>query len=166
MRKIDSLRETLTATIEDIAKEPSRLRLWVDRGTVQSRQSATFGFAMAFRLNVLLMEMTTDIAAVGYVVCAWLRTHQPALLAPGQDAFALDIDVINNGTYDALLQIDLTQSVAVARDDQGNASVTYLPEPDPLFLDEQPLAAMPALALLKSVAMTGEGTLAPFDPAA
>jgi hypothetical protein len=98
--------------------------------------------------------------------CAWLRTHQPALLAPGQDAFALDIDMIDNGTYDALLQIDLTQSVAVARDDQGNASVTYLPEPEPLFLDEQPLAAMPALALLKSVAMTGEGTLAPFDPAA
>jgi phage tail protein X len=55
------------------------LRVWIDRGTVQSRQTATFGFAMAFRLNVLLMEMTTDIAAVGYIVR--LAAHAPARAA-------------------------------------------------------------------------------------
>jgi hypothetical protein len=80
MRKIDSLRQVLSTSIEDLVKEPSRLRVWMDRGTVQSRQTATFGFAMAFRLNVLLMDMTTDITAVGYVICTWLRVHQPDLL--------------------------------------------------------------------------------------
>jgi hypothetical protein len=106
---------------------------------------------MAFRLNVLLLEMTTDGCSVGYIVCAWLRTHQPAA-APGH-AFALDIDMIDNGT-DALP--DRPDPVGSgARDDQG--SLGHLPARTRApVLDEQP-AAMPALALLKSVAMTGEG---------
>jgi hypothetical protein len=138
----------------------------MDRGTVQSRQTATFGFAMAFRLNVLLMDMTTDITAVGYVICTWLRVHQPDLLGVGQDAFALDLDVLDNGMYDALIQIDLRQAVTVSMDADGDAQIQYLPEPEPLFVDDLPWGSLPSLPLLKSVSVVGDGQVAPFDPAA
>jgi hypothetical protein len=138
MRKIDSLREVLSTSIEDLAKSRERLRIWIDRGTVQCRQTETFGFAMAYRVNVLLMDMTTDIASVGYVICAWLRINQPDLLAPGKDAFALDLDVLDNGKYDALIQIDLNQNVTCSLNAQSKMQVDYLPEPAPLFADDLP----------------------------
>jgi hypothetical protein len=164
MRKIDSLRATLTAAFEELAADPSRLRVWIDRGTAQSRQTATFGFAMAFRLNVLLMAMSTDLASVGYVLCAWLRTHQPDLLRPGQDAWSFDLDPLDNGTYDALIQLDLTQSISVAPDAQGTPRLTYLPEPEPLFADALPFAGLPEAPLLKAIAVVGEGQIAPSIP--
>jgi hypothetical protein len=138
--------------------------VWIDRGTAQSRQTATFGFAMAFRLNVLLMAMSTDLASVGYVLCAWLRTHQPDLLRPGQDAWSFDLDPLDNGTYDALIQLDLTQSISVAPDAQGTPRLTYLPEPEPLFADALPFAGLPEAPLLKAIAVVGEGQIAPSIP--
>jgi hypothetical protein len=50
--------------------------------------------------------------------------------------------MIDNGTYDALIQIDLTQSVSATRA-EAQCSVTYLPEPGALFLDELPLPPCP-----------------------
>lgn len=166
MRKDDSLRQLLATSIEDLAQSPERLRIWIDRGTVQCRQTATFAFAMSCRVNVLLMDMTTDIAAVVYVICAWLRVNQPDLLAPGKDAFALEHDVIDNETYDALIQIDLTQNVSCALNAQGKMQVTYLPEPEPLLADDLPFPGLDAIPVLKAVCVTGEGQIAPFDPAA
>lgn len=166
MRKIDSLRQALASSIEDLAKSRDRLRIWIDRGTVQSRQTATFSLVMSYRVNVLLMDMTTDFAAVAYVLCVWLRVHQPELLAPGKDAFAMDLDVLDSGKYDALVQIDLSQAVTVMRDGAGNARVEYLPEPEDLFADERAFTGLADTPRLKSVHVVGEGKIAPFDPAA
>lgn len=166
MRKIDSLRQVLSTSIEELSKSNERLRIWIDRGTVQCRQTATFGFTMAYRVNVLLMDMTTDIASVGYVICAWLRINQPDLLAPGKDAFALDLDVLDNGKYDALIQIDLNQNVTCAINGQGKMQVDYLPEPEPLFADDLPFPGLDAVPVLKAVSVNGDGQIAPFDPAA
>lgn len=110
------------------------------------------------------MAMSTDLASVGYVLCAWLRTHQPDLLRPGQDAWSFDLDPLDNGTYDALIQLDLTQSISVAPDAQGTPRLTYLPEPEPLFADALPFAGLPEAPLLKAIAVVGEGQIAPLDP--
>lgn len=166
MRKIDSLRDLLSTSIEDLSKSRERLRIWIDRGTVQCRQTATFGFTMVYRVNVLLMDMATDIASVAYVICAWLRINQPDLLAPGKDAFALDLDVLDNGKYDALIQIDLSQNVTCGLNAQNKMQVDYLPEPEPLFADDLPFPGLDAVPILKAVSVTGEGQIAPFDPAA
>ncbi|PTR05161.1 MULTISPECIES: phage tail protein [unclassified Novosphingobium] len=157
MRKIDSLRQVLSTSIEDLSKSNDRLRVWTDRGTVQCRQTSTFGFMMSFRAKVLLMDMTTDIAAVCYVLCAWLRIHQPDLLAPGKEAFTLDHDVIDNSKYDALIEIDLTQNVTCALNAQGKMQVDYLPEPDPLFADDLPFPGLDAV-LCTAVTKPATGT--------
>jgi hypothetical protein len=166
MRKIDSLREVLASSIEDLAKSRDRLRIWIDRGSVQSRQTATFGLQMSYRVNVLLMDMTTDFAVVAYTLCAWLRIHQPDLLAPGKDAFALDFEVLDSGRYDALVQIDITQGVTVFRDTDGNTRVEYLPEPDDLFAEDHPFGGLDSVPVLRSVQVVGEGQIAPINPAA
>lgn len=86
MKKIDSLRDALLAATPELQQQPARLRMWVDRGSVQARQTESLSFAYGFRLNVLIMELATDISVLTLAITRWLRVNQPELLAPGTDA--------------------------------------------------------------------------------
>lgn len=142
MKKIDTLRAALVAALPEFQGEPDRLRIWVENGSAQSRQTATLAFGFSYRLNLLLVETASDIALVTLPIFRWLRVNQPDLLAPSTTGFDFDVDVLDNGTCDILLQLDLTENVAVAATPDGGWTLDYLAEPDPLLLDGEPLPGM------------------------
>lgn len=155
MLKIQSLRTAIVAALPELASDPSRLRLWVERGLGQSQGTPTRAFAFAFRLNVLIIELTTDIAVLGLALFDWLRVNQPELLAPGANGFAFDVDILDNEQADVLVQLDLTQNVSVAVQPDGSARLTYLPEPDPLFDDSLGFAGADPVPTLTKVTVLG-----------
>ena len=110
MRKIDSLRDTLLAAIPEANNDPAMLPTWIDRGSVRGRQTGSGSFEMAFRLNVLAIGVRTDLSLISLAVTKWLRANQPERLQPGSDSFSFDADILDNGTADVLIQIDLTQN--------------------------------------------------------
>ena len=138
MKKPDALRSALQAVLPEFAGEPDRLRLWIEDGSAQSRQTDTAGFGFSYRLNLLLVEASTDIALIALPIFQWLRVNQPNLLAPGATGFSFDVDVLDNRACDILIQLELTENVSVAPNDDGGFALNYLAEPDPLFLDALP----------------------------
>lgn len=142
MEKLDSLRAAITAALPEMQRNPENLRIWIERGIGRSRQTRTDAFGFAFQANILMIEMASDISVLALAIFRWLRVNQPALLAPNADGFAFDADILDNGRADVLIQIQLTQNVTVAAVEGGGDALAYLPEPDPLFLDDGGFAGL------------------------
>ena len=136
MLKLDTLRAAIAAALPELARSPENLRIWIERGQGRCQGTATDAFGFAFQANVLIVEMASDIAVLSHAICRWLRVNQPDLLTPGREGFSFDADILDNGSADVLLQIQLTQNVTVAPKDGGGFTLAYLPEPDPLFADD------------------------------
>ena len=136
MRKIDSLRAALFAAIPELANDYNRLRVWVDRGAGEGRQTASNSFGLKFRLNVLAVEVATDLSLITLAVLKWLRANQPELLQPGADSFSFDADILDDKTSDVLIQIDITQNYVVTVDGQGGEYVEAVEQDDPVLAEQ------------------------------
>lgn len=143
MDKPKSLRTAIENGLPEFKRDPARLKVWIEDGRSQSNMTPTLAFAFRYRLNVLLEESTSDIALVALAIFRWLRVNQPNLMVPGAAGFSFDADFLDNKTVDILIQLELTESVTVAPREEGGWTLNYLPEPDPLFDDEQPPLPLP-----------------------
>lgn len=161
MLKINLLRAALMEAMPELKRSPKNLIMWVDRGKVQSRDTADFSFAFEFQLNVLLVEFAGDIAAFALAILIWLRTNQPDLFAMGADAFDFEVDILDNGKSDVQIRLQLRQNVE-ATITPGGVTTTYLPEPDPLFPDGLPFGGLEEMPPLQSITVNDED-LPPWD---
>lgn len=148
MQKLTSLRTALSTALPELKRNPENLRIWIERGNAQMTNTKSEAFSFSFQANVLIVEMTTDIAALGLALFRWLRINQIELLAPKATGFAFDADLLDNGCADVLIQMDLTQTVAAATDEDGMTQLTYVPEQTPLFLDDLRPDGSPDVPLL------------------
>ncbi len=139
MKKIETLRAALAEAIPELRREPDRLRIWIEDGAASSRQSETLGFGFAYRASLLIVETKTDLALIALPIFRWLRINQPDLLAPGAEGFSFDADILDNESWDVLIQLQLRENVTVVPREDGGWSLDYLAEPDPLFSDDSGL---------------------------
>ncbi|SFG08409.1 P2 phage tail completion protein R (GpR) [Novosphingobium sp. CF614] len=161
MRKIDTLRAAITAALPELAQNPDRLRIWIERGAAQCRDTRTEAFGFAYQANVLIVEMASDIAVLALAIFRWQRVNQPHLLAPGKDGFSFDVDILDNKCADVLLQIQIEENVTVTPVEGGGSQLAYLPEPDPLFDDDLGLGDTDPIPLLTGVEVAED--LPPWD---
>ena len=154
MRKIDTLKTAIFAALPELNKDPDRLRVWIERGTAKSTQTEARGLAMAFQLNVVVVEMTSDIAILFLGIFQWLRINQPDLMMPGTDAIGFDADILDNGTADVLVQLQLDQAVSAAPRADGGYDLQYQSEPNPAFDDALNIIAPEEAPLLRGFAVT------------
>lgn len=142
MNKLDSLRAAITQALPELQRSPENLRLWISRGSGRCQGTASDAFGFEYEANVLIVEMGSDFAVLAHAIFRWLRVHQPALVVPHNEGFTFDVDPLDNGTADVLLQLRLTQNVTVAKKDGGGFDMAYLAEPDPLLADEMGFAEL------------------------
>ncbi|WP_333882871.1 phage tail protein [Sphingobium yanoikuyae] len=136
MNKLDSLRTAISQALPELQKSPENLRLWISRGSGRCQATASDAFGFEYEANVLIVEMGSDFAVLAHAIFRWLRVNQPDLVVPPKEGFTFDVDPLDNGTADVLLQLRLTQNVTVAGKDGGGFDMSYLAEPEPLFADD------------------------------
>jgi hypothetical protein len=85
--------------------------------------------------------MASDVAVLALALFRWARANQPELLNPGRECFNFDVDILDNATADVLVKIQMVQNVGVTAQPAGD-SLAYLPEPAPLFTDEDGLGGV------------------------
>lgn len=157
MRKIDTLKTAIFAALPELNKDPDRLRIWIERGTAKSTQTNDRGFAFAFQLNVVVVEMASDITVLFLAVFQWMRVNQPELMMPNADAIGFDADILDNGTADVLLTLQLDQAVSAVPRGDGGFDMQYRGEPDPAF-DDMLSIIVPEVAPLLTGAQVVEDT--------
>lgn len=136
MKKPETLRAAIAATVPDFAENPERLIMWIDQGAAQSPMTAAFHFAYSYRLNILITGYAGQQPPIAIAILYWLRINQPDLLQPGKDAFSFEADFLDNRSVDLQIQLNLTEQVRAVRREDGGFDMEFLAEPDPLFADD------------------------------
>lgn len=145
MRKPDSLRAALIAVFPELATNPHRLRLWIEKGHVRCHASEdNLNFTLEYTLTVVIEEWTRSTLMIWPVLCDWLRVHQPDLLtvANSKTAIPFEADLISNQKADVSFDLALTQPVTVTRREDGGFDMREVPEVDLFVLNGPPLISI------------------------
>jgi hypothetical protein len=132
MRKADSLRTWLTACIEDFAKQPERLQIFIESGQILARKSRTLSFVYQYTAKVLVTDFAGDADRLFIPVLAWIEKEQPELLQR-QDSqpFGFEAELLDSDVSDVEISIDLTEPVLVMpRPDGSGYDTEHPPAPD------------------------------------
>ena len=132
MRKADSLRRWLTASIRDLKANPDRLQIYIEGGAINARRSATPSFVYSYTLKALIMDFAGDADTIMVPMLAWIEKEQPQLLrrSDGQP-FTFEAELLDSKTSDIEISIELTESVLVLPRPNGSGfDVDHPAEPD------------------------------------
>lgn len=133
MNKPNSLREHLLTAVAGLKKNPDRLLIFIDTGSVRCTAAAGLSFEYTYTLQVILTDFAGHPDSVFIPVLEWLRRQQPELLTNlerGKDAIAFEADILDGNKVDMSLSLPLTERVIVKRQDDGTLDVTHPGEPD------------------------------------
>ncbi len=129
MLKPEQLRTALTHALSALQTHPDKLRINLDNGRVVSTLGASLSFEYQYQLNLTLSDQVAEEDLVMVTVLAWLRSHQPDILANTEkrkNGFAFKRDVSAAGQLE--LQLQLTERIQVEQRD-GALHIIPLAEP-------------------------------------
>ncbi|RDE04690.1 phage tail protein [Sphingomonas aracearum] len=116
MKKPESLKSILLEAVPDLAAAPDKLALFVDKGSVASRGTASLSFEYRYTLSLVVMDYAGDVDALMVPVLAWIAREQPDLLfRDGQEPFSFEVEILDGNTADVSIAIELTERVRVER---------------------------------------------------
>lgn len=132
MNKPNSLREHLLNAIQGLKKNPDRLLIFIDSGSVRCTARG-LSFEYSYTLQVLLTDFAGHPDSVFIPTLEWLRRHQPDLLTNlerGKDAIAFEADILDGGKVDMSIKLPITERVIVKRLENGTLDISHPDEPD------------------------------------
>lgn len=132
MNKPSGLRAHLLAAVPELHKNPDRLLVFIDNGTIRSTAAPGLSFEYSYTLNVILTDYAGHPDAVAIPLLAWLLVNQPELLTnleKGKTAIAFEADVLDNSKVDLSLKLPLTERVIVKKQEDGRLQVSHPDEP-------------------------------------
>lgn len=133
MNKPSALRAHLLAAVPELHKNPDRLLVFIDNGTIRSTAAPGLSFEYSYTLNIILTDYAGHPDAVAIPLLAWLLVNQPELLTnleKGKTAIAFEADVLDNSKVDLSLKLPLTERVIVRKQDDGSLQVSHPNEPE------------------------------------
>lgn len=132
MNKPESLRAHLLAAVPELAKNPDRLLVFIEDGTIRSTAAHGLSFEYAYTLSVILTDYAGHPDAVAIPLLAWVQVNQHELLANlerGKDAISFEADVLDNSKVDLEIKLPLTERVIVKKQGDNTLDVTHPDEP-------------------------------------
>lgn len=153
MLKPAAIRAALTAHLPELATDPDRLRLWIDKGRVRTRQTASFAFELAYTLNIVVIDWTHPPVIIFAILNDWLRRFQPSLVASqAAEGYSFEADIMTNEAIDLSIDLALTEAVVAVRNDAGGWDMQIVEEPECFPDDFAPQPPVP----LKEIWWRGE----------
>ena len=134
MNKPDSLREHLTAAIPELRKNPDRLLVFIDNGTMRSTAAPGLSFEYSYTLNLIFTDFAGHPDSIAIPLFAWLLVNQRELMEnpkKAQESVRFEADILDNKKVDLSITLPLTERVIVKPGESGVLSVVHPPEPQP-----------------------------------
>lgn len=136
LSKVTSLRAAIVATLPHLARDPDKLMVYIEGGSIRCHGTGNLSFEVVNRIKLIVIELAEDKALLFVALVAWARINAPHLLAPGATLASFDADILDNQTADFEIDIEVSDRVHVTERADGGFDMRYLAEPDPLFPDE------------------------------
>ncbi|RMB26251.1 tail completion protein R (GpR) [Sphingomonas sp. PP-F2F-G114-C0414] len=133
MKKLDSLRTHLLASVPEIRNSPEKMEIFVDKGDVAVR-AGSLSFEYSYTASLWVQDFSASVDKLLVPVLAWIAANQPDLFEKGdRKPFTFQSDLLDAETCDITISINLTELVRVEQQAKG-LKVTHLPEP--VMLDQ------------------------------
>lgn len=131
MIKPASLREQLTTALPELRRDPDKLLVSIDRGSLIGTLAPGLSFEYRYTLNLVLTDFAGHPDAVMVPLLAWVASHQPELLAnPSlREQIAFEADILDHGKVDLQITLPLTERVGVHPRAEGGYTAEHYPEP-------------------------------------
>lgn len=114
--------------------------MWIDRGSIRSRQTASHAFQYGYQLNIVILDWADHTSILFIHILDWVRRHQPDLVASqSASGFTFEADIIDKTTIDLSIEIELTETVGAVRRIDGGWDMQHHAEPAPMFPDDDSL---------------------------
>lgn len=114
MNKPGRFRTALLAALPDIAQDPHRLSIYVERGHVVATGAPGRGWLYAYQLTAVLQDFAGDMDTLAMAVTQWVELEQPDLLkndTTNKRGIRFECELISNELADVAIEIDLTEAV-------------------------------------------------------
>ncbi|KVS58030.1 phage tail protein [Burkholderia cepacia] len=122
MNKPDSLRAALTAAIPEFARNPDRLHVFIEHGSIATTAANSLSFEYAYTLDVVVTDYAGHADHLIVPVIAWLKVNQPEMLLNRElcrDGFRFQAELLDNGKSDVEILLKLTERVGVLEMPEG-----------------------------------------------
>lgn len=132
MNKPESLRAHLLAAIPELKRNPDRLLVFIDNGSLRSTAAPGLSFEYSYTLNLILTDFAGHPDAVAIPLFAWVLVNQRELmenLERGRDAIKFEADILDNSKVDLSITLPLTERVIVKAQADGTLHVDHPEEP-------------------------------------
>lgn len=129
MKKADSLKELLLASVPALAADPAKLALFVDKGKVSAVRSNTLAFQLGYTLTIWVEAFGGDLDGLFVPILAWIAQNQPELIGrTDSEPFTFESELLDGDSADITIEIELTERVLVERRDDGKLRTVHLPD--------------------------------------
>lgn len=131
MKKPTELRAHLTRWVPDLAQNPDKLQLFIERGRIATKLGTGLGFEYHYTLQILITDFAESADVLNVPLLVWLQTNQPDLLFDTdrrERIIAFRAEVIDHDKIDIELSLELSERVLV-RAVPGGYECEHLAEP-------------------------------------
>lgn len=148
MIKHTSLRTALTNALPELKRDPDKLQVFIDTGSLNATLATGLSFEYAYTATIMLLDFTGDPDAVMVPLLVWVARHQSELLAnPAQRGrISFEAEILSNKACDLVIKVPLTERIGVHLNTAGTGyTIETYPEPATTEADAPALTQLLAL---------------------
>jgi len=128
VKKLETLRAHLIASVPTIRNSPDKMEILVDKGDVAVR-AGSLSFEYSYTASIWVQDHAGSVDTLLVPILAWIAANQPDLFEKGErKPFTFESELLDAETCDITITLELTELVRVEQQARG-LKVTHLPEP-------------------------------------
>jgi len=119
MNKPERFRTALLAALPDLANDPQRLSIFVEKGKLVASGGQGAGWQYSYQLTAILQDFAGDMDTLARAVTAWVAVEQPDMLknpAQAERGIRFECELMTSELADISIEIDLTEAVYAGDD--------------------------------------------------
>lgn len=114
MIKLQSLRQHLLASVEELRRNPEQLHTFVNDGKVKFARGTNLSHQYTVDAQIIITDYSGSLDTVMVPLLQWLNTYQPDLIT--EEAVQLEAEILSNTHWDLALTVQLTERVVAKVD--------------------------------------------------
>lgn len=134
MYKPGNLRTFLAAAVSALGRDPDRLSVYIDTGTLRATLAPGLSWEYAYTLRLIITDFAGDPDLLMAPIIDWMRINQPDSMANADladHAISFEADVLANDAVDVAIALTLTERAVCKPRASGGYDVTHPSEPQP-----------------------------------
>lgn len=117
MKKPADLRATLTQWVPDLARNPDKLHVFIEKGRTHIKAGSSLSWQYHYTLQILVTDFTESVDVLMVPIMVWLQTNQPDLLLNTEQrerAVSFEAEIIDHDKIDIALSLELSERIVVS----------------------------------------------------